>query len=174
MPSRRRMLALMSTTIIGGACLAAEPEPPAFKISTPREGDQVKITADKERTYFDVTSKTGIGKATIQRTGKEWPKQVRLRLDLAGLEDFHIGAGKQGFSAAILSHGEDRTASLTGPDGKAVAPGNPLWTEVRMIGADGKPTKKIPLDGRFEMDLPQGLFEGNPESIELSWIDFYR
>lgn len=173
MLSRRLFVAVLLWAGVHCSVVATEPEP-AFKVTTPKDTDEVKISADKERTYFDVTSKTGIGGAKIQRTGKEWPQQLRLRLDLAGLENFHISNGKLGLSAAILSHGEDRTASLRGSDGKAVAPGGRLWTEVRMIGRDGKPTKTIPLDGRFEMDLPKGLFEGNPESIELSWIDFYR
>ncbi|HWG46544.1 MAG TPA: hypothetical protein VN688_27530 [Gemmataceae bacterium] len=28
--------------------------------------------------------------------------------------------------------------------------------------------------GRFEMSLPRAFFEGNPKSITLNWIDFYR
>jgi hypothetical protein len=31
-----------------------------------------------------------------------------------------------------------------------------------------------PKDGYFEMALPKAFFEGNPKSITLNWIDFYR
>ena len=49
------------------------------------------------------------------------------------------------------------------------------WMEIRLIGKDGKPTKGMPLDdGYFEMQLPRALFEGNPKSITIAWIDFYR
>ena len=45
----------------------------------------------------------------------------------------------------------------------------------RMIGGDGKPAKAIPLkDGCFEMALPKAFFEGNPKTITMGWIDFYR
>ncbi len=44
-----------------------------------------------------------------------------------------------------------------------------------MVGEDGKPAETIPLvNGHFEMRLPKTLFEGNPKSIAISWIDFYR
>ncbi len=35
--------------------------------------------------------------------------------------------------------------------------------------------KKIPLKGGyFEVPLPPKLLEGNPETITLRWVDFYR
>ena len=47
--------------------------------------------------------------------------------------------------------------------------------EIRMVGGDGKPAKVIPLkDGYFEMALPRAFFEGQPKSISLNWIDFFR
>ena len=37
------------------------------------------------------------------------------------------------------------------------------------------PTTTIPLmDGYFEMQLPRAFLEGNPKTITVSWIDFYR
>ena len=52
---------------------------------------------------------------------------------------------------------------------------SPLWTEIRILGDDGRPATAIPLKvGSFEMTLPRALFEGNPKSITLNWIDFYR
>ena len=63
-------------------------------------------------------------------------------------------------------------------DGKEDVPldaKSPFWMEIRMVDGDGKPTKVIPLkDGYFEMQLPEALFEGNPKSITINWIDFYR
>jgi hypothetical protein len=47
--------------------------------------------------------------------------------------------------------------------------------QIRMIGSDGKAAKIIPLkDGDFEIQLPKAFFEGNPKSIMVNWIDFYR
>jgi hypothetical protein len=63
-------------------------------------------------------------------------------------------------------------------DGKEDAPPDeksPLWTDIRIVGGDGKPVRELPLkDGYFEVALPRALFEGNPKAITLSWIDFYR
>jgi hypothetical protein len=63
-------------------------------------------------------------------------------------------------------------------DGKEDAPldeKSPLWTDIRIVGGDGEPAKELPLkDGFFEMALPKALFEGNPKSITLNRIDFYR
>ncbi len=52
---------------------------------------------------------------------------------------------------------------------------NPFWTDIRIVGGDGKPAKEIPLKyGYFEMTLPQAFFDSNPKSVTLNWIDFYR
>jgi hypothetical protein len=63
-------------------------------------------------------------------------------------------------------------------DGKEDAPlddKNAFWTDIRIMGDDGKSAKELPLkDGYFEMSLPKALFEGQPKSITLNWIDFYR
>ena len=35
--------------------------------------------------------------------------------------------------------------------------------------------RELPLKGGyFEMQLPAAFFEGNPKSITIDWIDFYR
>ena len=63
-------------------------------------------------------------------------------------------------------------------DGKEDAPvdeKSPLWMEIRVLGADGKPARELPLkDGSFEVTLPRALFADSPKQITLSWIDFYR
>ena len=47
--------------------------------------------------------------------------------------------------------------------------------EIRLFGGDGKPATEIPLKtGYVEITLPKKFFEGNPKSIALAWIDFYR
>ena len=47
--------------------------------------------------------------------------------------------------------------------------------DIRIVGGDGRPAQELPLkDGYFEMTLPRAFFEGNPKSITLNWIDFYR
>jgi hypothetical protein len=47
--------------------------------------------------------------------------------------------------------------------------------DIRTLTGEGKPVRELPLkDGYFEMALPRAFFEGNPKSITLNGIDFYR
>ena len=48
-------------------------------------------------------------------------------------------------------------------------------TEIKVLDAAGKPVKGLPgKGGYFEIRLPKALLEGQPKSLELGWIDFYR
>ena len=50
-----------------------------------------------------------------------------------------------------------------------------FWMDVRILSSDGKPADKIPMkNGYFEVALPKVLFDGNPKSVTLNWIDFNR
>jgi hypothetical protein len=52
---------------------------------------------------------------------------------------------------------------------------SPFWMDIRMLGSDGKPARKFPLEeGYFEMALPKAFLDANPKSITLTWIDSYR
>jgi hypothetical protein len=56
-----------------------------------------------------------------------------------------------------------------------VKKGSPFWTEIRVLGADGKPTLDFPVrNGYFEIALPAAMLRDQPPTITLSWIDFYR
>ena len=159
------------------AVLALDAAMSMFKITTKRADDAVEVQSDKDRTVFDVKSPFGVGQAVIERVGDEWPKAVVLRLHLKGLESFRAENGKVRLDAA-LSIQQGRTRVRMWKDGKEDAPldgKSPLWTDIRIVGGDGKPAKELPLkDEYFEMTLPKAFFEGSPKAITLNWIDFYR
>lgn len=74
---------------------------------------------------------------------------------------------------------QDRKAAVRlwkdGMEDAPLAETSPLWTDVRVVGGDGKPAKALPLAaGYFEVTLPRAFFEGNPKAITVNWIDFYR
>jgi hypothetical protein len=98
-------------------------------------------------------------------------------LHLKGLSSFRASNSKVTVDAAV-SIEEGKTKVRLWKDGKEDAPldeKSPLWTDIRIFGGDSKPAKELPLkDGYFEITLPRAFFEGNPKSITLSWIDFYR
>ena len=100
-----------------------------------------------------------------------------LRLHLKGLEGFRASNGTVTLDAAV-SVQEGQTRVRLWKDGKEDAPldeKSPFWMDIRIVGGDGRPAQELPLkDGYFEMTLPRVFFEGNPKSITLNWIDFYR
>jgi hypothetical protein len=157
--------------------VAADVQPPKFKITTKREDDSVQARTDKDKTLFIIRSPFGISQATIERQGGAWPKAVVLRLHLKGLEGFRASNGKLTVDAAV-SIQEGKTKARQWKDGKEDAPldeKSPFRTAIRILGGDGKAAKELPLkDGYFEVTLPGALFEGNPQSVTVSWINFYR
>ena len=173
---------LVLLLVIGGIALADDgdaprDQPAKFKITTKRKDDAVEVQADKDKTVFDVKSPFGISQAVIEREGARWPDVVALRLHLKGLERFRASNGKVTLDAAVsIQEGKVKVRLWKG--GKEDAPldeKSPLWTAIRILGGDGKPAKELPLkEGYFEVALPRAFFEGNPKSITLNWIDFYR
>jgi hypothetical protein len=168
--------------VISGIALADDPDAPQdqpamFKITTKRKDDSVEIKAEKDRTVFIIKSPFGISQAVIERRAASWPKALVLRLHLKGLSRFQASNGKVTLAAAVAIQDGKPVVRLW-KDGNEDAPldeKSPIWTDIRIVGGDGKPAKELPLkDGFFELALPKAFFEGNPKAITLNWIDFYR
>lgn len=146
---------------------------PGFEATVGRTETSIRFLTEGDATIFDITSATGIDKATIKRESGEWPRTILVRLHLGGLESFKAGGKGFAIEWSVSSTG-DHEATQTLKSGlrvAAVKKDSPFYSEVRIVGGE----KKIPLkDGYFEVSLPAKLFEGNPETISLEWIDFYR
>ena len=170
-------LVLKLLTAVGMSLTHGADPSPQFKITTKRDTDKIVVTVDKQRTLFDIHSPSGISHAVIERTAAVWPEGMVLRLHLTGLESFQIKSGETTLHASVSSHGGEKPVRLwkNEAEDKPLDSTSPLWSEIRMIGSDGKPSKTIPLkDGYFEIEIPKALREGNPQSITVSWVDFYR
>lgn len=165
---------LLAVGLLAGIALAAEGK---FKITTKRNDDTVAVQVDKDTTVFIVKCPFGISQAVIERLEEKWPETLVLRLHLKGLEKFQASNGMVTVAAAVSSQDGKLKVRLW-KDGEEDVPldeKSPLWMKIRMVAGDGKPANAIPLqEGHFEMTLPKAFFEGNPKSITLSWIDFYR
>ena len=154
---------------VSGSALAGDgdtpqDQPAKFKITTKRKDDSVEVRAYKD-------------KAVIERQEGTWPQAVVLRLHLKGLSSFRASNGKVRVDVAVsIDEGKAKVRVWQG--GKEDDPldeKSPLWVDVRIVGGDGKPARELPLkDGYFEVALPRALLEGNPKSVTLNWIDFYR
>jgi hypothetical protein len=179
---KARRIPLLIFLIISGSALADDgdapkDQPAKFKITTKRKDDSLEVWADKGKVVFIIKSPFGISQAVIERQGDKWSDAVVLRLHLKGLESFRASNSKVTLDAAASSH-DGKLKVRIWKDGKEDAPldnKNAFWTDIRIMGDDGKSAKELPLkDGYFEMSLPKALFEGQPKSITLNWIDFYR
>ena len=168
--------------VINGIALAGDgdtpkDQPAKFNITTKRKDDAVEVRADKGKAVFTIKSPFGISQAVIERREATWPKAVVLRLHLKGLSSFRASNGKVTLDAAV-SIQDGKLKVRLWRDGKQDAlldEKSPVWLEVHAVGADGRPAKELPLKGGyFEVALPAAFFEGNPRSVTLTWIDFYR
>lgn len=165
---------LLVLTVAVTSAAAADGTPP-FKITTKRDNDRVEAKTEKDKVVFSVHSPFGISNAVIERTGEKWPDAVVLQLHLKGLESFRVTSGKVKLEASVSSQDGKVRLWMDGKEDSPLDAKSAYWMDIRMIGGDGKPTKTIPLkDGYFEMQLPKAFFEGNPKTITMNWIDFYR
>jgi hypothetical protein len=146
-----------------------------FKITTKRSGDRVEVKSEHDKVVFTVRSPIGISSATIERSTDQWPDKVVIQLRLSGLENFKATTEKRKLEASVSSQDGGVRHWMDGKEDSPLDATNPYWMDIRIVGSDGKLTSTIPLkDGYFEMQLPKSFFEGNPKSITLNWIDFYR
>jgi hypothetical protein len=160
--------------VLAVAVTTAADETP-FKITLKRDNDKVEVKVEQEKTVFSVHSPFGISNAVIERTGETWPDAVVLRLLLKGLENFRATNGKVTLEASVSSQDAKVRVWKDGKENEPLDAKSPYWMQIRMVGSDGKPAKTIPLrDDFYEMQLPRAFFEGNPKSITINWIDFYR
>jgi hypothetical protein len=176
-PLGRANVETTALAVLALDALVADDRPARFKITTRRKDDTVEVRADGDKMVFAVKSPFGISQAVIEREGAKWPDAVELRLHLKGLSSFRASNGKVTVDAAVsIQEGKKQVRIWKG--GKEDEPldeKSPWWMDIRTVGGDGKPAKKLPLkNGCFEVTLPRAFFEGNPQSITLSWVDFYR
>lgn len=162
--------AVLYSTAVGG-----DGDKSLFKVTTKKTDDAVTVQSDKDKTVFVIRSPSGISQAVVERTNETWPEVVLLRLNLKGLESFRVTNGKVKLEASVSSQNGKVRLWKEGKEDAPLDDKNPYWMRIRMMDGDGKPAKEIPLkDGSFELQFPKAFFEGNPKSITLSWIDFYR
>lgn len=156
-------------------CVSACEDGSPFKITAKRDDDKVEVKVEEGKAHFSVQSPFGISQVIIERIDNNWPDVVTLRLHLKGLENLKVTNGKDALEAAVSSHDGKVRLWKDGKEDSLLDAKHPFWMEIRMFRMDGKRVKSIPLeDGYFEMQLPKALFEENPKSITLNWIDFYR
>ena len=156
---------------VSGAGWAATPS--AFRIMPLQKDDRIEVMPSAGRVAFIIRDPSGIGGATITRTGGDWPATVVVRLCLRGLESLTLTAGDITLIASVASHG-DHARRVVRRNGGADHPldnNSPYWADIR-IRSD---SRRIPLkDGYFELTVPAAILRNKADSLSLRWIDFYR
>ena len=168
---------MLVTALILLLMTATQAESPDFTITTKKKEDRVLVTVADGKTVFDVHCRSGIGAAEVTRKQEHWPTNIVIRLHLGGLESFAVTSGKIRLTTSVASHGGHAKRLHVDQDGddREVDKTSPFWTEIKVVGADGKPKLDYPLkDGYFEIGLPAALLRDQPPTITLAWIDFYR
>lgn len=146
---------------------------PSLQAAAVRSDTSIEFLKEAGAMTIDVTSVTGIDKATIKRESNEWPKSILVRLHLGGLESLKAGGKEVAVEWSIASTGEHevRTMLVSGKRVAAITKDSPFYSEARIVGGE----RDFPLKrGYFEVSLPAQLFVGNPDEIRLEWVDFYR
>jgi len=169
-------IALALLIVVVASVVAADDTPP-FKITTKCDNDRVEVKAEKDKAIFSIRSPFGISNAVIERADEKWPDAIVLRLQLKGLENFKVTSEKMKLEgAASIQEGKlVIRAWKDGMEDERLDAKSPYWIDVRILGGDSQPAKGLPLkDGYFELRLPKALFESNPKSITVNWIDYYR
>src|SRR5262249_2839812 len=113
----------------------------------------------------------------VERRSDTWPETLIFRLHLKGLSLLQATQGNTRVDAAVgIQDGKIKVRIWKDGDENArLDEKSPLWIEIRLVGANGKPAQEIPLkDGYFEARVPKAFFKDNPQTISVRWIDFYR
>jgi hypothetical protein len=104
----------------------------------------------------EVTSPMGIGSGELTRTGKAWPKALKVRLKgLKELEHFKVQAGDQLLLCAL--------ERLGGVESRRVC----------RLGDESVPAPVQTATG-FEVALPARLLASGESSMVVEWVDSWR
>ncbi len=144
-----------------------------LEVQDPSEGAQVSIQENPNATRIEIRCERGIGRATITRRSKTWPACIRLRCYLAGLESLQVSSGATTVEWSA-HHGPNESGRVTLREGsteRVIDSRSPYWTPICITAQGDAPNIAEPF---FEIPLPSQLFEDNPSSIVLKWVDFFR
>lgn len=177
-PSTLAYLAILTIGAAGAEPAAKVPEvapAPAFRIECQKPDTLTDASAAGK--YAISIKGDGIGRATLTCALPQWPQEITLRIYLRGLESLTIANERVEWKASVVSHSGHPTLLHVwqgGKEGPELAKDSPYWSEIRRLGADGKPAAGLPpAGGWFELRIPQALLT-NTRQLKLAWIDFYR
>jgi hypothetical protein len=165
---RRYLSALLSgvalLSLAACAPSARQVEGPTFR-DTPLKGDpQIVFTTSNDLLLIDITSPTGIGGATIDKTSGQWPPKIVMRLHLKGLEDFKFKYGAKTVEISVSSQNTRLVREELVQDGQVgpLSAGDAYWMNVTAN------------PDYFDIEAPADFLTSGENTFTIEWIDFYR
>ena len=153
---------LLTLAALAALALADEPEPavPKFEATLRKSDDKFESSADKAGALWKITSKSGIGGATVSLKAGPAPKKVVIRFaGMPSLESFHVQDGALKLSGRLERQGKSEfyfdDKGKAGADPKSAAASlvvTKKGDDVEVVLTNKKPGKKW----------------------SLSWVDAYR
>ena len=170
-----RLAIFVATLQIAFNVVCVADETRKFKLDAKRADDKTEFQVNDDTVTFAIRSPSGISKLVIERLDDAWPPKLVLQMHLKGLENLSITNSKLTLHTSISSSDGKQRLWKDKEEHVTLDSKSPFWFEVKILGQEHKPAPTIPLQsGYFEMQLPKVLFEDNPKSITVNWIDFYR
>ncbi|HTN76980.1 MAG TPA: hypothetical protein VL096_17095 [Pirellulaceae bacterium] len=163
MRNKQLLVAIIVLALVCQATLAfAADPPPTIKVGLKRAEDTVIVSATDAGATISVTSATGIGAANIVRRDKTWPKELRLVLNIRGLE---------GLS---LTQGDRKLQTFLGSDAPTIAHRNAdgKWEEAKFDKAFAPILVKNA--ATITITIPAAWLDPAQAELQVEWIDFYR
>ncbi len=127
---------------------------------------------------ISIHSPSGIGGVVLSPKVLPWPKSLRVRLYLRGLESWQVSSPSHHLQLQVTQHpGEPnvRQWKREGEQEVAVAESSRWWTKLGSSPPSPLEDAAQPASGSyFELLLPPALLADGPPTLTLEWIDFYR
>lgn len=176
--------AVLLLPLILGATRVTAQQPTEFQVrvtgSAGAQGEtEVRLETRDGRSLIDLVNPPTIGRMWVTPGTAGWPAAIVLRLRLAGLEHLACEVAGQTWESSVQSHGEHARSQWRVKSGtrEPLDPQDPRWIGIVARTSDGAVVDGLPKPsdgGYFEITLPPALLAGEPQPIELRWIDFYR
>ncbi len=154
---------------------------PGYRVNTDQSGDYSATNVTSDEAIISFFSQTGIGRAEVAVVDGSWPKSVKLRLYLGGLENLRIEGDKSVIKISMPSSSPGRV--LQSVQMKAVSSQSwekldarqALYMRTTLEQNIEPPESKFPLPRQyFEVTLSSAFLADCGEQFSIHWVDFYR
>lgn len=156
-----RILAIIMLALAIAGC-AVRHQDPAVSATLKKTEDSITVTSMGDVAIVSVTSKSGIGGATLIRAGESWPPAITVRLKLNNLESFEMNNGYIRFNTSVGSPESVPYWRVGESDKQPAQPEGSLTVAVKRTGE------------WFEINVPREMVDANATEIGFEWINEFR